>query len=143
MSNEGSDTSDVELMPTESPTEMPSETSLLMKSREQYQTHYRKFMEWKEANNKDSLTEKVFMDYFLELAEKMKPSTLWSQFSMLKYTMGLNDNVDMNTFEELRSFLRKNSVGYKSKSSNVFTAQEIEKFLNDAPDIQFLAEKVW
>ncbi|XP_015114528.1 uncharacterized protein LOC107039426 isoform X2 [Diachasma alloeum] len=145
MSNEGSDSSDVE-QPTDLDTsegsELPSESPLLMKSREQYQTLYRKFMEWKEANNKESLTEDVFMDYFTDLAEKMKPSTLWSQYSMLKATMFANEKVNINNFHRLRSFLRTKSIGYKSKTSHGFTSREIETFLKDAPDSQYLAEKV-
>ncbi|XP_063974855.1 uncharacterized protein LOC135161317 [Diachasmimorpha longicaudata] len=147
MLNEESDNSDVE-QPMEPDFPEVSEQSeaqmneLPDKSREQYQNTYRKFNEWKEMNNKDSLEEGVMLDYFNELAGKVKPPTLWTQFSMLKHTISLYDRVDINNFKKLRNFLKKNSVGYQSKTTKVFTSKEIEKFLNDAPDNQYLPEKV-
>ncbi|XP_011301804.1 uncharacterized protein [Fopius arisanus] len=145
MSNEGSDSSDVDqpaYMDTGEASELPPESPLLMKSREQYQTLYRKFMEWRDTNEKGPLSEDVFMDYFTDLAEKMKPSTLWSQYSMLKATMIANEKLDMNEFYRLRGFLKTKSIGYKKKTSNTFTSRQIEQFLTDAPDSQYLAEKV-
>ncbi|XP_015115445.1 uncharacterized protein LOC107040041 [Diachasma alloeum] len=147
MSNEESDSSDIE-QPMEPDFPEASEHSegqmneLPDKSREQYQNTYRKFIDWKDMNHKDSLGEDVMLEYFRELADKVKPPTLWTQFSMLKHTISLYDRVDITNFKKLRNFLKKKSVGYQSKTTKVFTSKEIEKFLNDAPDNQYLPEKV-
>ncbi|XP_043465336.1 uncharacterized protein LOC122500461 [Leptopilina heterotoma] len=80
--------------------------------------------------------------YFNEMAKTKQPSTLWSQYSMLKSTLSVKNNININSYQKLIAFLKRKSNGFKSKKSNTLTAQEVEKFLNEAPDETYLSLKV-
>lgn len=54
------------------------------KSKAVYENCYKKFMEWKKTHKVSSLSEDVIISYLSDLSSTMKPSTLWSQYSMLK-----------------------------------------------------------
>ena len=118
------------------------EPKLSEKSMKTYEVTYDVFMAWKKKKNKEGLSENVLMAYFTEIAQQLSPSTLWSRYSMLKNTLQANNNVDISTYTELNAFLKKKSIGFTSKKSKTLTADEISKFLNDAPDEQYLATKV-
>lgn len=60
---------------------------------------------------------------------------------MLRTTIEKNHNIDIN-YPKLLSLLKKFAVGYTAKKSNVFEPNEIDKFLSEAPDNEFLATKV-
>lgn len=64
----------------------------------------------------DSFTESVFLAYFDEMSKKYKSSTLWSIYSMLKTTIKTKHEVQIKTFTNLTSFLKRLSSGYKGKS---------------------------
>lgn len=103
---------------------------------------YDNFMDWKTREAKESFSESVLVEYFEELAKKYKPSTLWGTYSMLKATIKSRHSVDMTNFNELRDFLKINATNYESQKANVLSAGHVEKFLNEAPDIVYLATKV-
>jgi hypothetical protein len=50
--------------------------------------------------------------------------------------------VDISKFLKLRAFLKKTSEGYTAKKSKVFTKDEFDKFLFEAPDKLYLGLKV-
>lgn len=112
------------------------------KSHDRYIQTYNKFLEWQKSQNTNSFDENVLLAYFCEVAKVFKPSTLWSVFSMLRITIHCNHNVNIAQYTRLMAFLKKKSHGFKSTKSNVFTAEEIKKFLMEAPDAQYLALKV-
>ncbi|KAL0851950.1 hypothetical protein ABMA28_000232 [Loxostege sticticalis] len=80
--------------------------------------------------------------YFSELSAKLKPSTLWSRFSMIKSMLKIRNNVDISEYPKLNAFLKRQSDGFTSKKSKILTSDEVEKFLNEAPDDRYLATKV-
>lgn len=118
------------------------ENLLPLKSRVQYLKSYEKFIDWKDRNGAKSFSESVFLAYFSELSKKMKPSSLWSIYSMLKSTVSTRHNVHIKEYSKLTAFLKRSSDGFKSKKSKVFTAQNVETFLNKSPDDIYLATKV-
>ena len=120
-----------------------SET-LPQKSGNRYLLAYNVYKKWKQDNqtNLSSCEENNLVVYFKGLQQKLKPSTIWSLYSMLKSTLNTRDNIDISKFARLRSLLKKFSVGYKPTQSKTFTWSEIEKFLNEAPDQLYLARKV-
>lgn len=122
--------------------EAVEENLLPHKSKQRYLKSYEDFMKWRAEKKVNSLTESDLLIYFNELSKTYKPSTLWSVYSMLKTTLSTKHNVHLKNFVKLSSFLKKQAVGFKSKKSKVFTSQEIETFLNQAPDIVYLAMKV-
>lgn len=112
------------------------------KSKNLYQNVYSNFMDWKASKNANSFSENVILAYFNEISKQLKPSTIWSRYSMLKATLNQQENVDISTYKKLHSFLKRRSEGYKAKKSKILTANQIQKFLSEAPDDTFLATKV-
>lgn len=72
----------------------------------------------------------------------MKPSTLWSQYSMLRSTLDIKKGIDMSKYSKLRAFLKRQNEGYLPKKSRVFTKEQVDNFLNNAPDNLYLMQKV-
>lgn len=72
--------------------------SLLLpeKSRMIYEREYQSFKKWKIIKNINSVSEKMLMAYFCEKSKKVKPSSLWSYYSMLKRTLLVNENCDIS-----------------------------------------------
>lgn len=112
------------------------------KSREKYLKAYTVFNEWRFSKGAKTCSETVLLSYFMEASKTKQPSTLWSIYSMLKATIKSKHDVHIETFPKLLAYLKRTSEGHKPKKSRVFTASNIEKFLNEAPDCNFLATKV-
>lgn len=111
-------------------------------SKEKYLYSYEKFKEWKIQKKTSITSENVMIAYFTELAEKLKPSSLWSIHSRLKSTIKVHENIDISSFTKLTAFLKRKSDGYHPKKSKVLTDNDITTFLNDAPNEIYLATKV-
>ncbi|XP_044262164.1 multifunctional protein ADE2 isoform X4 [Tribolium madens] len=117
-------------------------TSLPEKSKAQYERAYKLFQDWREKNQRNSLSENVLLAYFQELSKRNKPSSLWAAYSMLRTTLNLKNNVDISKYFKLGAFLKRKSDGYKPKKSKTLTPQQIKEFLSSAPDKDYLFTKV-
>ena len=109
-----------------------------------YKQAYQKFMDWRSKNEIRNFSENVLLAYFSELAlnSKWKCSTLWSHYSMVKSMLNIRNGVDISKYIKLRLFLKKKNEGYTPKKSRVFTKEEFDKFIQDAPNEKYLAMKV-
>lgn len=107
-----------------------------------YQKTYHSFIKWQELNGITSFDEEVLLVYFNEVSKTLKCSSLWCMYSMLKRTLGRNNNVDITSYNRLLEFLKEKSVGFESKKAKIFTAEEIHRFMTEAPDEHYLAMKV-
>lgn len=112
------------------------------KSYNRYVCVYDKFLKWQKSQKTDSFNEEVILAYFTEIGNTLKPSTLWCIYSMLKSTIFCNHNVNIGQYDRLTTFLRNKNKGFHSTKGNMFTAKEIRKFLNEAPDDEYLGIKV-
>ena len=112
------------------------------KSQLRYEHVYKIFIEWQNENKFSSFSEDILIVYFDEKAKKLKPSSLWSIYSMLRVTIKLNHNIDIADYTKLRGMLKAKGAGFVSKKSLTFTAAEMAKFLNTAPDWKYLDTKV-
>lgn len=126
--------------------EAAQETSLKLlpeKSRRRYENAYDKFISWRRIKQiKSSFSENVMLAYFNEISQKIKPSTLWTQYSMLRNTIYINHNVDISNYLKLRAFLKRSSDGYRPKKAKILTSQQVNEFITRAPDEKFLFTKV-
>lgn len=111
-------------------------------SKKMYQRAYNLFLDWRRDQNAKSFSEDVLMVYFSDLAKKFKSSTLWTQYSMLRTTLSIHENIDIAKYLKLKAFLKRQSEGYRPKKSKIFTSNDIKKFINEAPDEIYLATKV-
>lgn len=112
------------------------------KSRKVYNDTYNRFMDYCKDKGVSSFSESVLLSYFAQLSERLKCSTLWSTFSMLKATLTIHHNVDIGKYLKLRAFLKRKSECYRPKKSRVLEREQITKFLLEAPDDIYLATKV-
>lgn len=119
-----------------------TENLLPPKSVKKYLTSYNSFMKWCENEKVTSFTENVFLAYFNHLSKTLAPTTLWSRFSMLKHTLIVKKNINIDTFHQLIALLKRKSDGYYGKKSLVLTDNNIQNFLNHAPDEIYLSTKV-
>ena len=62
---------------------------------------------------------------------------------MLKTTLGLRDNIRLDNFYNLKTFLKNFGKGYRSKKAKVFTWFQIVQFLQGSDDLIYLATKVF
>lgn len=119
-----------------------NENLLPEKSKERYLSAYDQFTKWRNEKKTSSFSENVLLAYFGELANKYKPSSLWSTYSMLKTTLQSKDCINIKEYAKLSAFLKRQSDGYVCKKSKVLTGDNVEKFINEAPDEKYLATKV-
>lgn len=136
--------SDSQFTPVEI-TEMAKATvqdMLPQKSKQQYEAAYNKFIQWRAKKKSKSMSENTLLAYFAELSKLQKPSTLWATYSMLKTTIYIKNNIKIQDYVSLITFLKNQSKGFQPKKSNVLTPEQIKTFLDTAPDDKYLATKV-
>ena len=99
-------------------------------------------MKWKTEKHINGIPENVMLAYFGELAQKYSSSSLWTFYSMLRSTLNINNNIEIEKYSKLRAFLKRKSHGFQAKKSKILNQQEIKSFLKDAPDQVYLDIKV-
>ncbi|KAG4070340.1 hypothetical protein HA402_006482 [Bradysia odoriphaga] len=106
---------------------------------------YDEFMSWRKSWKINSFTEDVFMQFFREAAESLTPKALSTLFSTLKTEMRSKHKVHFGQFFVLFAFLRQKGVVLTSHRTNGlskgFSDEEINKFLTEASDTEYLAMK--
>lgn len=113
------------------------------KSKERYNKAFEMFKKYFTNKKCDNITEKVLIAYFVQRNEVLKsPGSLWAEYSMLKATIFLYHAVDISKFKTLIAFLKRKNAGYKTKKSRVFTRENMEMFLMQFPDQEYLNVKV-
>lgn len=112
------------------------------KSQQRYEKQYKLFNDWKKSKKTKHVSENVLLAYLSERSKVINAATLWSEFSMLKSTFKVKENVNFDNFHKVRAFLKQNSVNYQPKKSNILTQEQCIKFLKEAPDSEYLMMKV-
>lgn len=111
------------------------------KSKVRYEKVYDAFRKWLNEK-KAEISEKTLLAYFVQRNLRLKsPGSLWAEYSMLKSTINLNNGVDISQFKKLVAFLKKKNIGHHAKKSKVFTREEMNKFLLEAPDETYIMMK--
>ena len=72
----------------------------------------------------------------------MFSSLLRSKYSMVRPLLQIYENVDISGFSKFRAFLIKQSVSYQPKQAKTLTIEDLVKFVEEAPDQQYLLAKV-
>lgn len=103
------------------------------KSKERYEQEYDTFKKWMNKNHVRKINEDAVLVYFFKLSKTLKPSTLWSKYSMVRSCVNIKDNIDIK-YPKLIAFLKKQASWYKPRKSQIFTREEVNKFISQAPD---------
>lgn len=111
-------------------------------SRLAYESSYNSFTEWLKDQNIKTISEKVMLSYFIKKSPFSKPTTLLCDYSKLRRMIYLKKNVDIFNFKNLVTFLKNENSSYSPIKPKAFKRAEIEKFLSEANDNQFLLIKV-
>lgn len=111
-------------------------------SQTKYQTAYQHFQKWNKSNGWCAVSEDLLLKYFVELNAKSKPTTLFAIFSMLKATFRINDDIDIASYSKLIEYVKGRNASYVPAKAKIFSDEEIERFLNNAPDDRWLDVKV-
>ena len=53
-----------------------------------------------------SFSEEILIVYFNEKAKKLKPSSLWSIYAMLRITIKLKQNIDIANYGKFKGILK-------------------------------------
>lgn len=114
------------------------------KSIEKYSAAYNHFVNWCNSKNVTVYQENVLLAYFnsMVIEKKWKSSTLWSRYSMIKSQLAIKKDINIGKYLKLRAFLKKSNEGYVAKKSRVFSKEEFERFICEAPDDSYLGLKV-
>lgn len=115
---------------------------LPVKSAKTYEQFYSQFMNWRIKNKVSSFSENVLIVYFDELSKKLKSTSLWTHYSILKSTLCIKHKVVISEYPKLIALLKRKSEGYKPKKSKTFSTTEIKQFIGEAPDVKYLLTKV-
>ncbi|EFN70780.1 hypothetical protein EAG_00488 [Camponotus floridanus] len=115
---------------------------LPQKSKVKYTTAYNNFIDWTITKNIKSFSENTMLAYFTQLSQMYKPSSVWATYSMLKATLNINNDINIQNYTKLTSFMKQLSKGYQPKKSKVLTPSQIKTFLNEAEDNKHLLTKV-
>src|SRR6202042_2308406 len=125
---------------TETPQEITDAAKIVVsnllpaKSKIQYEKVYIQFREWCNMKKVKTVSENVLLCYLEEKSKILKPPTLWSIYSMLKSTLNIKENIDLQRFTKLVPFLKSKSIGYRGKKSKVLTKEDIARFIKEADD---------
>lgn len=136
--------SESEIVPNEISEAAKTATNELLplKSRDRYELVYDLFQKWRNDKNVHTINEEVILAYLMEKSKILRPSSLWSNYSMLKSTISIKNNIDISRYPKVIAFLKRKSVGYKPKKSRVLNKDQIDKFLSEAEDNIYLMKKV-
>jgi hypothetical protein len=112
------------------------------KSKIRYEAQFNIFKQWCEDKGVKTYTENVLLAYFNDLVEKNWKS-LWSIYSMLRSCLAIQFNIDISKFPKLIAYLKRKTNNHKPKKKNrILQENDITRFLNEAPDREFLLMKI-
>ncbi|XP_063925239.1 uncharacterized protein LOC135139081 isoform X1 [Zophobas morio] len=112
------------------------------KSKHSYEKEYTNFCEWRKRKHAKGVDERIILAYISERSKNAKSSSLWSYYSQLKKMLSVKENINISRFHQVSAFLKQQSVGHRPKKSKVFTLEEMERFLDNASDDEYLLQKV-
>lgn len=84
----------------------------------------------------------MLLSYFFNVEKRFAASSVWTKYSMLKSTLKVHKGIDISKYGKLTSYLKAESRNYKPRKAKILERNQIEKFLKEAPDEEYLQVKV-
>ncbi len=119
------------------------ESILPAKTKKQYVKAYENFKKWCSSKKTENyLSANVILAYiqYLHTDKKFKASTIWSTLSKIKKTISLLEGKELN-YDQVYSYLKEVGKGQETKKSATFTKDQINTFLLNATNGEFLHVK--
>jgi len=106
-----------------------------VKSAQKYDSAWKDFKQFTKLEDQCP-SEDNFIEYFdyLKNSKKLASSTMWSIYSMLNTNFQLMSGKKLQIYPRLQMLLKSYEAGYKRKTANVFTKEQIDSFLHNASD---------
>ncbi|RZC32415.1 Phage integrase domain containing protein, partial [Asbolus verrucosus] len=104
------------------------------KSKHSYEKEYANFCEWRKRKQARGVELKIILTY---ISERSKNAKFYHHCGPI-----IPNLRKCYLFHQLSAFLKQQSVGHGPKKSKVFTLEEMERFLDTAPDDKYLLLKM-
>ncbi|XP_014226996.1 uncharacterized protein LOC106652510 [Trichogramma pretiosum] len=111
-------------------------------SLDRYRQEFGIFQIWLKSQEANTVDEELLLAYFKEISSEYNPLTLKSKYSMLKNMIKSSYDIDIGEYEQLKTYLNDIAAGCKVVKTKVFTSEQIQRFLDEAPNEQFLLAKI-
>ena len=109
------------------------------KSARKYIKEFKLFKEWIHVNNY-KITESSLLLYSENLSKKFSPPTVRSKISMIKKELLINGQ-RLDSDELVNLHVKRLNTGHICKKAAVFTQKQLEFFLEEALDVEYLMMK--
>lgn len=121
-----------------------SERMIPSTSKKEYDRIYNDFKKYLVAQKTTKISSSTVFGYFTYLAtEKIFVySTLWKNYSALKAELKIHENFDISKFDKIVPYICSFKKGYVAKKSLIFEQDQIDKFMSDAPNSEYLLHKI-
>ena len=107
-----------------------------LKSSKKYNDRWNEFMNFSNINQDNEPNEESFLTYFdnLKHQKNLASSTMWSIYSMLNHKMQMVYGQKLQKYPRLTALLKSYEANYVRKTAKVFSKEDFNRFLKDAPD---------
>ncbi|KAJ8912458.1 hypothetical protein NQ315_002824, partial [Exocentrus adspersus] len=114
------------------------------KSKRVYEKEMVEFDNWRKKRGlgERAITEEVLLAYFFNVQKHFAASSMWTKYSMLKSMLKVHKGIDISKYGKLTSYLKVGSRKYKTKKAKILERNQIEEFLKNSPDVEYLQVKV-
>lgn len=104
------------------------------KSKEQYVKAEQRFKQWLISKNTNKISETTLLAYFKEMLAVKAPTSMWSEYSLLKKMLRVNHDIDISQFTSISELLKQKSRTHTKKKAATFTRGQVEQYLSSAPN---------
>jgi integrase len=104
------------------------------KSKEQYVKAELRFKQWLTSKNTNKISETTLLAYFKEMLAVKAPTSMWSEYSLLKKMLRVNHKIDISQFTSISELLKQESRTHTKKKAATFTRGQVEQYLSSAPN---------
>jgi hypothetical protein len=112
------------------------------KTQERYLRAYQLFQNWLKEKGTDRISENTLLADFKEGLSSKAPTTMWSEYSLLKKTIYIKNHIDISEFKSLTELLKQVSRTHNKKKAKTFSTKEIDRYLEEAPNtLDYVQEK--
>jgi integrase len=113
------------------------------KTKETYFKAYQRFQNWLKDKGTTKVSESTLLAYFQENLAVKAPTTMWSEYSLLKKMLRVQNGVDISKFTSITDLLKQTSRSHQKKKASTFSNDEVDRFLSSAPNtLDFIQEKL-